>query len=178
MVVLIAGASHVGKTLLAQRMLERYGYPYFSIDHLKMGLIRSGITELTPEDDDALTEYLWPIVREMAKTAIENGQNLIIEGCYVPPDWRKDFSEEYLRSIEFVCLAMSDAYIDAHIDEIWEYACAIETRLDDSGCTLGELKEENRRCIDAFTECNEKVTVIESDFAEAIETVLDSIRPR
>ena len=81
MVVLIAGASHVGKTLLAQRMLERYGYPYFSIDHLKMGLIRSGITELTPEDDDALTEYLGPIVREMAKTAIENGQNLIIEGC-------------------------------------------------------------------------------------------------
>ena len=143
MIVLIAGASHVGKTLLAQRMLEKYGYPYFSIDHLKMGLIRSGNTDLTPKDDDALTEYLWPIVREMMKTAIENRQNLIVEGCYIPPDWRKDFSEEYLRSIEFVCLAMSDAYIDAHIGEIREYACAIEARFEDSGCTLGELKEDN-----------------------------------
>ena len=178
MIVLIAGASHVGKTLLAQRMLERYDYPYFSIDHLKMGLIRSGITELTPEDDDALTEYLWPVVREIVKTAIENGQNLIVEGCYIPPDWRQGFEDEYLRSIEFVCLAMSDDYIDAHIGEIREYACAIEARLDDFGCTLGELKEENRRCIDTFTECNEKVTIIESDFEEAIETVLDSICPR
>ena len=157
MVVLIAGASHVGKTLLAQRMLERHGVPYFSIDHLKMGLIRSGNTDLTPEDDDALTEYLWPIVREIVKTAIENGQNLVVEGCYVPPHWRRDFEEEYLRSIEFVCLAMSDAYINAHIGEIREYACAIEARFEDSGCTLGELKEDNHRCIDAFAKCNEKV---------------------
>ena len=178
MIVLITGASHAGKTLLAQRMLEKYGYPYFSIDHLKMGLIRSGITDLTPEDDEALTEYLWPIVREMVKTAIENGQNLIVEGCYVPPDWRKDFGEEYLRSIEFVCLAMSDAYIDAHVGEIREYACAIEARFEDSGCTLSELKEDNRRCIDAFTECDEKVTIVESDFEGAIGAVLDSIRPR
>ena len=178
MVILIAGASHVGKTLLAQRMLERYGVPYLSIDHLKMGLIRSGNTDLTPEDDDALTEYLWPIVREMVKTAIENGQNLVVEGCYVPPHWRRDFEEEYLRSIEFVCLAMSDAYINAHIGEIREHACAVETRLDDSGCTLGALREDNRRCIDAFLTCNEKVTIIESDFEETIETVLDSICPR
>ena len=65
MIILIAGASHTGKTLLAQRMLEKYKYPYVSIDHLKMGLIRSGNTDLTPEDDEALTDYLWPIVREI-----------------------------------------------------------------------------------------------------------------
>ena len=58
MIILITGASHTGKTLLAQRMLENCKYPYLSIDHLKMGLIRSGNTDLTPEDDDKLTEYL------------------------------------------------------------------------------------------------------------------------
>ena len=80
MIILITGASHTGKTVLAQKLLEKYKYPYLSIDHLKMGLIRSGYTKLTPEDDDKLTEYLWPVVREMIKTAIENGQNLIVEG--------------------------------------------------------------------------------------------------
>lgn len=102
MIVLIAGASHTGKTMLAQRLLEKYKYPYLSIDHLKMGLIRSGNTELTPlSNDSELTEYLWPIVREMIKTAIENGQNLIIEGCYIPFDWKKDFSVDHLKNIRF-----------------------------------------------------------------------------
>ena len=65
MILLITGASHVGKTVLAQKMLEKYNYPYLSIDHLKMGLIRSGNTALTPMSNEAeLTEYLWPIVRE------------------------------------------------------------------------------------------------------------------
>ena len=108
---MLTGASHTGKTLLAQRMLEKYKYPYLSIDHLKMGLIRSGNTELGPEDDDALTEYLWPIVREMIKTAIENRQNLIVEGCYIPFHWRQDFDARYLPSIRFICLAMSEGYL-------------------------------------------------------------------
>ena len=108
MIILIGGASHTGKTLLAQRLLEKYHYPYLSIDHLKMGLIRSGQTELTPMDDDKLTDYLWPIVREMVKTAMENGQNLIVEGCYIPFDWKKDFAEDYRKEIRCVCLIMPD----------------------------------------------------------------------
>ena len=52
-----------------------------------MGLIRSGNTNLTPErDDNDLIAYLWPIVREIIKTNIENKQNLIVEGCYIPFD--------------------------------------------------------------------------------------------
>ena len=102
MIILITGASHTGKTALAQRLLEKYKYPYLSIDHLKMGLIRSGNTTLTPmSPDTALTAYLWPIVREMIKTAIENHQNLIVEGCYIPFDWKKDFEEEYLVHIKY-----------------------------------------------------------------------------
>lgn len=102
MIVLITGASHTGKTALAQRLLEKYHYPYLSIDHLKMGLIRSGNTSLTPVSDDrVLTDYLWPIVREMIKTAIENGQNLIVEGCYIPFDWDEDFEAEYLEEIKY-----------------------------------------------------------------------------
>ena len=172
MIIIITGASHTGKTLLAQRLLEKYKFPYLSIDHLKMGLIRSGQTNLTPEDDDQLTTYLWPIVREMIKTAIENKQNLIVEGCYIPFDWRKDFDDEYLRDISFICLAMTDAYIDAYFAEIKGHASDIESRLDDSDCTADWVKEENRRVIQGFEATGEFVDMIDSDYEEVIEKVL------
>ena len=144
MIVLITGASHTGKTLLAQKLLEKYKYPYFSIDHLKMGLIRSGNTELTPMSDTAeLTEYLWPIVREMIKTVIENKQNLIVEGCYIPLDWENDFSTEYLEEIKFFCLVMSENYIRTHFDDIKRYANVVEERLNDDDCTLESVLEDN-----------------------------------
>ena len=172
MIILITGASHTGKTLLAQRMLERYRYPYLSIDHLKMGLIRSGQTKLTPADDDALTAYLWPIVREMIKTAIENRQNLIVEGCYVPLAWRKDFDEEYLTHIRFICLAMTDAYIDTRLDEIKAHSSDIEARLDDSYCTVDLLKAENKRCAAGFQAAEETITWIEGEYRKSTDQLL------
>ncbi len=148
MVILIAGASHTGKTLLAQKLLEKYKYPYLSIDHLKMGLIRSGCTQLTPESSHAeLTGYLWPIVREIIKTAVENRQNLIVEGCYIPFDWKKDFTEEYRKDIHGHCLVMSEKYIRTHFAGIKQYANVIETRLDDEGCTLDSVLEDNARTL-------------------------------
>ena len=147
MIVLIAGASHTGKTALAQALLEKYKYPYLSIDHLKMGLIRSGNTELTPMDDDELTEYLWPIVREMIKTTIENKQNLIVEGCYIPFDWQKDFGSEYLENIKYFCLVMSEEYIRNHFTDIKKYANVIENRLDDEWCTMKSVLADNKEML-------------------------------
>ena len=144
MIVLITGASHTGKTALAQKLLEKYKYPYLSIDHLKMGLIRSGNTKLTPMSDDKdLTAYLWPIVREMIKTAIENKQNLIVEGCYIPFDWQNEFDSEYLESIKYFCLVMSEKYIRNHFNNIKKYANAIENRLDDEWCTIESVLADN-----------------------------------
>lgn len=144
MIILITGASHAGKTALAQKLLEQYKMPYLSIDHLKMGLIRSGQTTLTPADDEELVPYLWNIVKEMIKTAIENNQNLIVEGCYIPYDWKKDFAEEYLEEIRYYCLVLSEAYIEEHFDDIKKYASVIEERLDDSDCTKESVLQDNR----------------------------------
>ena len=175
MIILITGASHTGKTVLAQRLLEKMKIPYLSIDHLKMGLIRSGQTALTPEDDDALTAYLWPIVREIIKTAIENRQDLIVEGCYVPFDWRKDFDERYLPSIRFLCLAVTDAYIDAHIDVIRAHASDVEARLDDSDCTPDRLKADNHAVIEGFRTAGEQVVLIETDWEATAETLINAL---
>ena len=148
MVILITGASHTGKTALAQRLLQKYKYPYLSIDHLKMGLIRSGNTTLTPLSDDyELTEYLWPIVREMIKTAIENRQNLIVEGCYIPFNYKDDFENEYLDNIKYYCLIMSDDYIKNHFEDIKNYANVIENRLCDD-CTLENVLADNANVLE------------------------------
>lgn len=145
MIILISGASHTGKTALAQRLMEKHKYPYISIDHLKMGLIRSGNTTLTPLSEDAeLTAYLWPIVKEIIKTAIENEQNLIVEGCYIPFDWAKDFENDYLKHIKYCCLIMSENYIRNHFDEIKSKASVIEKRLDDD-ITLESVLLDNER---------------------------------
>ena len=145
MIILLTGASHTGKTALAQKLLEKYKYPYLSIDHLKMGLIRSGNTKLTPmSNDEDLTRYLWPIVREMIKTAIENNQNMIVEGCYIPFDYEKDFEREYLDNIKYYCLVMSEDYIRNHFYDIKSYANVIENRLEDD-CTVDNVIEDNRQ---------------------------------
>ena len=148
MIILITGASHTGKTVLAQKLLEKYKYPYLSIDHLKMGLIRSKNTTLTPlSEDDELTAYLWPIVHEMVKTAIENKQNFIVEGCYIPFNWAEDFTKEYLESIRYYCLVMSESYIKNHFNDIKAYACIIENRLDDSDFTIECAIKDNQNIL-------------------------------
>lgn len=147
MILLISGASHTGKTALAQKLLERYHYPYLSIDHLKMGLIRSRQTTLTPTDDEKLTDYLWPIVKEMIKTAVENQQNLIVEGCYIPFDWDKDFSTDTLAQIRHIWLIFSESYIRTHWDDIKRYASVIEQRMDDSDLSMEQLILENEEIL-------------------------------
>lgn len=172
MIILITGASHTGKTLLAQRLLEKYSYPYLSIDHLKMGLIRSGNTNLTPMSDrGALTEYLWPILREMVKTAIENGQNLIVEGSYIPFNWKIDFEESYLKNIKCVCLVMSEGYIRRHFGDIRKYANAIEQRLDDEGCSMERFLEENQEMLQSAQEYHVDCIFIEEPYGIDVDMI-------
>ena len=165
MIILITGASHSGKTALSQRLLEKYKYPYLSIDHLKMGLIRSKNTDLTPmSDDDELTAYLWPIVREMIKTAIENSQNLIVEGCYIPFDWQKDFEKEYLDNIKYYCLVLSENYINNHFSDVRKYASVIENRLDDSYCTIESVLEDNANFYERGIKHNANMIIIDDKY--------------
>lgn len=164
MIVLITGASHTGKTVLAQKLLEKYKYPYLSIDHLKMGLIRSGYTKLTVKDDDMLTEYLWPIVCEMIKTAIENRQNLIVEGCYIPFDWVNDFEQEYLDNIRYYCLVMSKKYIENNFDNIKKYANTVESRIDDEWCTMESVLDENTKFLTGAKKYNANIVFIDDSY--------------
>ncbi|HIT33640.1 MAG TPA: adenylate kinase [Candidatus Faecousia intestinigallinarum] len=174
MILLISGASHTGKTALAQKILETYHFPYLSIDHLKMGLIRSGYTSLTPADDDALQEYLWPVVREMVKTAVENRQNLVVEGAYIPFDWRKDFEADYLPHIRGLCLVMSEEYVRCRFEQIRRYANVIERRLCDDACTLESVLAENRENLEQCQKHGCPYYLIDGEYP-GMEAVLDGL---
>lgn len=163
MVILITGATHTGKTNFAQKLLEKYHYPYLSIDHLKMGLIRSNQTSLTVYDDEKLTDYLWNIVKEIIKTAIENKQNLIIEGCYIPFNFQDYFNEEYLKEIKYICLIMSKSYIENNIKQITNNANVIENRLDDD-ISIKELIKDNQNYLTKCKENNLRYHLIEEEY--------------
>lgn len=170
MIVLLMGASHTGKTALAQKLLEKYKYPYLSIDHLKMGLIRSGHTALTPMSDDKdLTDYLWPVVREIIKTAVENKQNLIVEGCYIPFEWEKDFEAAYLEHIKYYCLVMSSSYIAGHFEDIKKYADVVEKRVEDESCTMDTVLEDNAEILEQCEKYKVNYLLIDKDYDVDIE---------
>lgn len=72
----------------------------------------------------------------MIKTAIENEQNLIVEGCYIPFDWKESFADDYLPHIRYVCLVMSEKYIRNHFEDVKKY-CTMEKI---TGCILKFLR--------------------------------------
>lgn len=168
MVILISGTTHTGKTALSQRLMEKYKIPYFSIDHLKMGLIRSGKTSLTVNDDEELTPYLWSVIKEMIKTAIENKQNIIIEGCYIPFDWRKDFDESDLREIKYYCLIMTAGYIENNFAEILKFENVIEKRII-TDINKKDLISDNKRNLRLCKENGLEYILIDKQYGVDIE---------
>ena len=164
MIILITGASHTGKTVLAQKLLEKYKYPYLSIDHLKMGLIRSGNTKLTPlSSDELLTEYLWPIVCEIIKTAIENKQNLIVEGVYIPSKWSQDFTSEYLENIQYYCLVLSEEYIKNNFEDIKAFANIVENRVVDD-ISIEEVLKDNAHFLEECKKYGNRYLLIDGEY--------------
>ena len=165
MIFLITGATHTGKTLLAQKMLEHYRIPYISMDHVKMGLIRTGLINTRADDsDEKLTDAVWPVIREIIKTAVENKQNLIVEGCYVPAGWKHDFAPEYIKEVNFICIVMTEQYIINHFDIIKKHSGAIERRGEDTDFDSCMALSENKRYLTMFSNCNDGLIYINNGY--------------
>ena len=165
MIILIGGASHTGKTLLADKLVKKYGYACISQDLLKMGLLRSGNSNISVNDTESLRPYLWNITKEIVKTAIENKQNLIVEGCYIPMNYRDYFSAEMQKQIRFVCLVMSERYLRSHFDDVKSFANAIEQRKDDSDLELERLVRCNNYFLERCRQCDAPFLLIDNEFS-------------
>ncbi|MBR6741969.1 MAG: adenylate kinase, partial [Clostridia bacterium] len=56
---------------------------------------------------------------------------------------QKDFDANYLESIKYYCLVMSEEYIRNQFADIMKYANVIENRFDDEWCTMESVLEDN-----------------------------------
>lgn len=173
MIYLISGATHTGKTNLAQKLLEKLHIPYMSQDHLKMGLYRSGYEDFNPISSiEHMTEVLWPITVGIIKTAIENKQQLIIEGCYIPFNYKEYFTEEYLAEIKYICIVFSKRYILENYDSIISHRSVIEERLYND-TTMDVLLRENKYYAKGCRERGLNYVVIEKSYDELYNKMRD-----
>lgn len=168
MIILIAGTSCTGKTFISQKLMEKYNIPYISIDHIKMGLIRSGNTNISVYDDESLMPYLWNIVKEIVKTAIENNQNLIIEGVYIPFDYKEYFTDIYLLHIKYYNIIFSKEYINNNFETIIKYANEIEKRQNDFYIDKDIFIKENEENLLQCKKYNNPYILINNNYLEEI----------
>lgn len=139
---------------MAQRLLERYHIPYLSLDHIKMGFIRGNENcEFKATDsDDIISEKIWPFVKGIIKTNIENDQHLIIEGCYIPTTYKEDFEPEYLEHMIELYLGFSEHYIKSQFSSsILAYKSVIEHKeFDDAYMNIDNFVrlhyEQEQKC--------------------------------
>ena len=174
MVILIGGVSCTGKTIMAQKLLEKYKIPYLSIDHIKMGLIRgSKYCDFTATDsDDELTNKLWPIVKGIIMTNIENGQHIIIEGCYLPPEHIRDFEEKYLEKIIALYIGFSTNYLKKNFESgIIEHRSVIEKKDYDDYMNQDNFIKLHSQTKEACKNNNAKFFEINDDYEDEINNV-------
>ncbi len=176
MVILIGGTGSSGKTKLANTLMGSLGIPYFSVDHLMMGIFRSdadcGFTPMSSVS--IINRRLWPIIREMIKTNIENNHSAIFEGFQILPQNLDDFSEEYQSQILPIFLCFSPGYLENRYDQITKYRSVIETRSDVDD--ISRIKIVNYEVIDRCLASSKKFYSIKNDYESEISDIVKEIR--
>ncbi len=88
MLYLIGGAPRAGKSILARRLLTMRKVPYFPTDLLMMGLAKSmALPGLNPHHSaQTRSPMMWPILRGIATTIVENGDDYLLEGDVLMPE--------------------------------------------------------------------------------------------
>lgn len=174
MVILIGGVGYAGKTLMAQKLLEKYHYPYLSIDHLKMGLylsdIECGFTPYSSQKD--IGEKLWQILKGVITVNIENKQNLIIEGLYLLPEKIKKLEEKYSKEIISFYLGFAEKYILNSFDEkIIGNRSVIENRKYENSDIVQDYIFENKQQKKMCENADAKYFEITNDYEEEMDAV-------
>ena len=88
----------------------------------------------------------------------------MIEGCYIPFNWAKDFGKEYLDHIKYYCLVMSENYIRSHFADIKKYENIIENRQCDEECTIEKVIADNAQVLELAKKHNVNYVLIDDKY--------------
>ncbi|MDC7222280.1 MAG: adenylate kinase [Spirochaetales bacterium] len=171
MIILITGASSTGKTCLAQKLLEKYHFPYYSLDHIKMGLYRGEKNcPFSPTDSrEKITRCLAPLIEGIIRTALENGQNLIMEGCYFHGESLIPLMGEYPGEIQGVTLFMEESYcLERFRSHVIKHRNSIEQRQYEEERSAEQFLRENRLYAEEAAKSGFKLLSIQDDFEAAL----------
>lgn len=181
MVILISAPSCSGKTLLAQQLLEKHKMPYYSIDHIKMGLIRGldAIGFTAESSDDHISEKIWPIIKGIIMTAIENHQNVIIEGAYIKPEYLLEFDAHYKKHIVPIFLCFSQTYINHHYESrILGHRNVIENRLYNETRDITFFLESHERLINACLLNKQTFFLVDDSYEKTISDIHEYVESK
>lgn len=179
MVTFIGGYSCAGKTKLVKRLMGEVKIPYFSIDYLKMGLFRSNKDcRFTPLDnDDHIANILWPIIREMAYTYIENGQNIVIGGCYIMPEQINYIEEKYKEYIRFVFIGFPENYIRDNFESgIIANKGVEEDRANEDERPISAFIEGHNELRNRALALKQKFYMIDGEYVVEFEKIYENIK--
>jgi len=178
MVILISGASCTGKTNLAKKVMEHHNVNYYSIDHLKMGLYRGNPNcGFTPTDsNEHVGRILWPVLRGIIMTAVENKQDLIVEGAYIFPEYLIDMDSLYLDEIHPVFICFSKEYVEHNYESgIIKYRHVAEERAYEEDWAPEVFIKDHELLRGKCEKLGTKCFQIKSDYELEMETIFSFI---
>ena len=123
MIYIISGTSRSGKTLIAQKFMQKRGIPYLSLDWLVMGFT-NGIPEYGIHDKlwpNEIAERLWDYLKAMLESIIWSESDIIIEGEAVLPELIIDFLKKHPKRIRVCFLGYAHVSVPQKLEEVYEY---------------------------------------------------------
>jgi len=144
MIILISGASHTGKTMLAKRLCERYQIPYKNIEYIKQHMLLSAdsdginVGNALESNKYVLSENVWFIVENIVRDGLEKGEGMVLDGNFLPPHRVRALDDVGVISMHLI---FTPEYIEKNYDVILKHRKE-ESSIHDDGDILQIMSNE------------------------------------
>ena len=120
MIYILTGIAKSGKSLVANRLIQKYSLPTFSTDYIMMMLVRGNKTlGIDPDgEDEIVANQLRPYINGLIQTMVENKVDYFIEGVHFNPDFARELLDKYPNDVKVLYLGYKDINVEDKINEL------------------------------------------------------------
>ena len=123
MIYIITGVAKVGKTLISEKIKERFNKSIFSTDYIMM-MLHYGNEDLDLDihaSDSTVASKLEPYVYGLIQTMVQNDNEYVIEGVHFNTDFSRRLKDEFGDKIRITYLGYKDVSVEDKVDEIYRF---------------------------------------------------------